>query len=29
MTLLVNQKAWDALPKAYKDALESAAAEQT
>jgi len=28
VTLLVNQKAWDALPKAYKDALECAAAEQ-
>ena len=28
VTLLVNQKAWDALPKPYKDAVESAAAEQ-
>jgi TRAP-type mannitol/chloroaromatic compound transport system substrate-binding protein len=28
VTLLVNQKAWDALPKLYKDAVECAAAEQ-
>ncbi len=28
VTLLVNQKAWGSLPKAYKDTVESAAAEQ-
>jgi TRAP-type mannitol/chloroaromatic compound transport system substrate-binding protein len=28
VTLLVNQKAWDALPKPYRDTLECAAAEQ-
>jgi len=28
VTLLVNQKAWDALPKPYRDAVEAAAAEQ-
>ncbi|TAK81620.1 MAG: ABC transporter substrate-binding protein [Betaproteobacteria bacterium] len=28
VTLLVNKKAWDALPQAYKEAVEAAAAEQ-
>ena len=29
VTLLINQKAWEALPKPYQEAIESAAAEQT
>ena len=29
VTLLINQKAWEALPRAYQEAIESAAAEQT
>src|SRR3954468_21127580 len=29
VTLLINQKAWDALPKPYQEAVECAAAEKT
>jgi TRAP-type mannitol/chloroaromatic compound transport system substrate-binding protein len=29
VTLIINQKAWDALPPAYQQAVEAAAAEQT